>query len=132
MVASARTSEARHALNEVQRRHEELVALNKTIQETQQLFLDMQTLVEKQDELVLEVTNHATEVAKNTEKATMELRTAIVTAKKNRKRRIIIACCCLVLLAVLGVVLYLKVIGPMIEQNKNNNSNNNSSTSSTK
>jgi len=52
--------EAKKLLADIQSRHEDILKLEESLRELRQLFLDMQTLVESQGEMLNEIENNGT------------------------------------------------------------------------
>ncbi|XP_066908736.1 syntaxin-1A isoform X2 [Halyomorpha halys] len=79
------TIEARRALEDVQVRHEELLKIEKSLQELRDLFIDMAILIEHQGELVNRIENHVLSTVDYVDVAKVEMNKAIKYQKKSRK-----------------------------------------------
>ncbi|CAH1404565.1 unnamed protein product [Nezara viridula] len=79
------TIEARRALEDVQVRHQELLKIEKSLQELRDLFMDMAILIEHQGELVNRIENHVLKTTDYVDTAKVEMNKAIKYQKKSRK-----------------------------------------------
>ncbi|KXS21097.1 t-SNARE [Gonapodya prolifera JEL478] len=104
LKTSKQTEEARAALVDIQNRHEEILRIEKTVLELQQLFMDMAVLVAAQEEQILEIADNVYKTVDNTEKGVQELRKANKMQKKSRKLMCCAVLCLIILIIVLGVV----------------------------
>ncbi|XP_014244130.1 syntaxin-1A-like [Cimex lectularius] len=96
------TKEARKALEDVQARHQELLSLEKSIQDLRDLFLEMALLVDQQGDLINHIENHVLQAVDHVELAQQETKKAIKMKRKaNKKLIIIIIILALILLAVI-------------------------------
>lgn len=80
-----KSTEAKRILSEVEERHQNVVRMAQSIQELQQLFLDMQSMVQAQDSLVIQVSDSMSRAKDNTEQATKEMAQAVTNKKASRK-----------------------------------------------
>lgn len=78
-------NEARKALEDIQNRHRDVVRIEKSILELQQLFVDMAVLVAAQGEMVDQIAIHINDTVNDTEKGVEALKNAIDLQKKTRK-----------------------------------------------
>jgi syntaxin 1B/2/3 len=78
-------AEAERALKEVEERHQQVIKLAKSIEQLQELFVDMQTMVDSQDHLVLQVSSNVDETLAVTEEASKEVTEAVRQQKRSRK-----------------------------------------------
>ncbi|KAJ3342808.1 Syntaxin-1A [Gonapodya sp. JEL0774] len=85
LKTSKQTEEARAALVDIQNRHEEIIRIEKTVLELQQLFMDMAVLVAAQEEQIIEISENVGKTVDNTEKGVQELRKANKMQKRSRK-----------------------------------------------
>ena len=108
----------RYALEEARTRHDEMLALEKSVEELAQLFIDMQDMVNQQGEQIVTITQHVEESQEATEKATKELKDAVVKQKKSRRLKWILFCCCFWLLVIVGIVVLVEVGLPIIRAAK--------------
>lgn len=97
------TLEARKALEDVQTRHEELIKIEKSIQELRDLFMEMYLLVQQQSDLINRIENHVLATVDHVEEANVVTKKAIQYQKKAKLKKIIL----LVILAlvILGIIL---------------------------
>ncbi|KAI9469029.1 MAG: t-SNARE [Benjaminiella poitrasii] len=106
LLNSSRTGNATQVLNEVQTRHKDIKKIEKTILELHQLFLDMQTMVEMQQETIMQIEKTADDTVYQLEEGNKHVSVAIKSAKMTRKRK----WCCfiifIILLAVAGILIW--------------------------
>ena len=95
-----------------------MLALEKSVEELAQLFMDMQDMVNQQGEQIVTITQHVEESQEATEKATKELKDAVVKQKKSRRLKWILFCCCFWLLVIVGIVVFVEVGLPIIRASK--------------
>jgi len=112
LMNSNRYGESRAAYREVQERHEDIKRIEKTLVELAQLFNDMSTLVEQQDDTINIIQAHAETVEQDTEAGLKATETAVVSARAARKKRWICFIIILVILAIVGIV-----VGVVVAQN---------------
>ncbi|XP_018896672.1 syntaxin [Bemisia tabaci] len=93
------TLEARRALEDVQIRHEELLKLEKSIQELRDLFVEMALLVEQQGDIINSIEHHVLGAAEAVETARVQTKKAIVYKEKARFKK-------LLLLLIIGVFVF--------------------------
>ncbi len=105
-MVSQQYGEARRVLQNCQSRHEDIVKIANSITQLQQLFLDMQTMVQEQDAMVINVSNYTEQTAVHTTEANKQLKQAVSTAKRNRKLKMWLCCCCIIMLLAIGLVVY--------------------------
>jgi len=96
-----RHSQAKDALAYIENKHREILALEQSIMELHQLFLDMAILVEAQGELIDQIEYNVQQSVAFTAEGVIQLKKANKLAKKSRKK---ICCLIIILLIVLGVV----------------------------
>lgn len=80
-----RHSQAKDALAYIENKHKEIMALEQSIMELHQLFLDMAILVEAQGELIDQIEYNVTESVAYTAEGVKQLKAANKYAKKSRK-----------------------------------------------
>ncbi|KAF9102185.1 Plasma membrane t-SNARE, secretory vesicle fusion [Mortierella sp. AM989] len=107
VLQSTRYGDANRALREVQSRHNDIIKIEKTIIELQQLFNDMETLVTEQaiiletaEQNVHQTDNHLTE-------GNVQVDTAIANARSARKKKWI----CLIITIIIIAAIVLIVLG---------------------
>lgn len=112
-MASQR-EEAKKLLADIQSRHEDILKLEESLKELRQLFLDMQTLVEAQGEVLDEIENQVDQAVDYTERGVQEMVQAVKYQKKARtKMFILLGCvCCLIILII--VIPTAVVLGPKL------------------
>ena len=92
LVASQREAGASLALEDCKYRHEQIIQLAKAINDLQQLFKDMQTIVKNQDALCLSVSSYVNDTMTYTEEASKEVKSAVKIQRVNRK--VCLKCVC--------------------------------------
>ncbi|KAL0074886.1 t-SNARE [Phycomyces blakesleeanus] len=105
LMQSSRTGQARAALNEVQTRHDDIKKIEKTIIELQQLFMDMQMLVENQGQVIDTIEQHAETTTGDLEQGVKHIDKAIKYAISTRAKK----WCCFVIAIILCVVIAILV-----------------------
>ncbi|KAJ7288975.1 syntaxin [Mycena rebaudengoi] len=100
-----RSSESRSAYNEVQTRAQDLRKLENTLAELAQLFSDMATLVELQNETIEQIETTAVDVEANTAKGLEHTEEAVTIAARLRRKRWIFFFIVLIVVIILAVVL---------------------------
>ena len=97
---------ARQALEDIQNRHRDIVRLEASIQELNQLFLHMAGLVAAQDELLDQIENNVSRSVVNTSNAVGELRTANEYKKKRRKY----VCWAAIFVVLVAIIIFVPVV----------------------
>ncbi|KAI5816288.1 t-SNARE [Pyronema omphalodes] len=87
LLQSSRIQGANSALTAAKERHASIQRIEATIQELALLFEQMEEMVELQAEVINDVETKADMVVKDTEKADMEVETAVRLAKSARRKR---------------------------------------------
>lgn len=119
LMTSNRYGDARAAFNEVKERHEDIKRIEKTITELMEMFNDLATMVEEQDQLVQNVENNAAEIEHDVEHAGQHITKARNSAAAARRKRWI--CFFVLLLIVLIVAAIIAIV--IVTQTKKNTSN---------
>lgn len=100
IVNTGQRMEARKALEDIQSKHREVIKIEKSILELQQLFMDMAVLVASQGEIIDQIAVHVDNAVNDTDKGVEHLTKAVKTQKKTRKKM-----CIIMFLLIIGVVL---------------------------
>ncbi|RUP46924.1 t-SNARE [Jimgerdemannia flammicorona] len=100
LMQANRSGQARAVLSEVQARHDDIKKIEKTILELHQLFMDMNTLVEQQGEVMknIETVTEATVI--QMEEGKKEVEKAVVSARATRSKK----WCCFVIFIIVTIV----------------------------
>lgn len=100
-ILNQRHSQAKDALNYIENRHKDILRLEQSIKELQQLFFDMAILVEAQGELIDQIEYNVSQAGAYTKEAVKNLRDANKYQKRSRKKM-----CCIIgiLLAVIIII----------------------------
>ncbi|KAI6045408.1 t-SNARE [Pisolithus marmoratus] len=85
--SSNRYGESRQAYREVQERHQDIQRIEHTLAELAQLFNDMATLIEQQQEKVDNLDTRAAEVDTDTKRGTEQVEVAVGHARSARRKR---------------------------------------------
>ncbi|KAI9284285.1 t-SNARE [Umbelopsis sp. AD052] len=105
LMQQQRSGQARAVLAEVQNRHDDMKKIEKTIIELQQLFMDMQMLVEQQGEHLNTIVENADTTVNELERGNKHVDSAIKKARATRAKK----WCCFVLTIILAVVIAILV-----------------------
>jgi syntaxin 1B/2/3 len=119
--ALLKSNEAKNALEEVQKRHEDIKNIENTIAELAALFQELHLQVEAQDQTVINIEQNAETVAQKTEQTTQELGKATLLATAARKKKWI--CLGIFLLIVIIIVVVVITQLPQIRGDNSNTSN---------
>ena len=113
-MKSQRHGETRAALDEVEKRHGDLMQIEKTVIELHELFTEMTQLIQQQGEVLDDIETHVANTVTYTEQANQEIDKAIEHRISTRKK----LWCCLflgfILLIVVGLVIISQVAPALI------------------
>ncbi len=84
-MTSNQKAEAKRALQDIQDRHADIVKIEKSVIELQQLFMDMSVLVAAQGEMLDHVEIQVNNAVADTEKGVDALKDAVKYQKRSRK-----------------------------------------------
>ncbi|XP_065889660.1 syntaxin-1A-like [Dysidea avara] len=99
------TAQQRQALNEVEQRHREILALEQDITELREMFVDMAALVQEQGEVIDRIEHNVDSAAHHVRKGTKEVEKASHLKKSiNKKRYILIGICVAILLVIIIII----------------------------
>ena len=104
LLNANRRGEAKTALAEVQARHQELLKLEKTMAELNQLFNDMEELVIEQQENIEVIDRNVEEAQQDVEQGVGHTNKAVKSAKRARKNKIRCYIICFLIFAIVVVV----------------------------
>ncbi|KAI9253685.1 t-SNARE [Helicostylum pulchrum] len=104
LLNSTRTGNASQVLDEVQIRHKDIKRIEKTIMELHNLFLDMQTMIELQQETLHDIEKTTESVVYDLEKGNKQVNVAVKRSRITRKKK---WCCFFIFLIVLIVTTFL-------------------------
>ncbi|KCV69381.1 hypothetical protein H696_03812 [Fonticula alba] len=102
---SQQRQEATELLVSIQQRHASLLRLEKSLHELHQLFVDLQTLVLEQGEILNNIEYNVEAAVAETERGVGELRKSVKLQRKARKKMMIIIICLIIVLVVVAVPL---------------------------
>jgi len=101
----------------VQERHEDIKRIEKTLVELAQLFNDMSTIVEQQDDTINVIQAQAETVQQDTEAGLQATEKAVVSARAARKKRWICFIIIVVILIIVAIVVAVVVVQNMPKGN---------------
>lgn len=107
----ANRAQAQKTLAQMKERHQEIVSIQKSIEELHQMFVDMAIIVNQQGELIDKIEDHVANTLEYTEHAAVEMRTAVQRQKGIQKKKWILAVIVTILLIIIGVAIWLSVTG---------------------
>ena len=90
ITANGTTINTRQLLQDILEQHDEIVRIEQSIIELQQLFLDMAVLIEAQGEVILSIEEQVGQTVDNTEAGVTQLRHAVKLQRKSRKKMFIV------------------------------------------
>jgi t-SNARE complex subunit (syntaxin) len=99
------TLKAKKALSEMKERHEEILLIEKSISEIQQMFTDIAMIVRQQGEMINRVDEFLSQTSFDLEAANEELRKRIVVEKKRQIQRVTLYSIGFVVLLVLLLII---------------------------
>ncbi|CCK69839.1 syntaxin KNAG_0D00870 [Huiozyma naganishii CBS 8797] len=116
LLNANRRGEAKTALAEVQARHQELLRLEKTMQELNQLFSDMEELVIEQEENVQAIDQNVEEAQQDVEQGVGHTNKAVKSARRARRNKIR---CYIILFCIFAVVVVVVVVPSVVVTRRN-------------
>ncbi|CCD26669.1 syntaxin NDAI_0I01000 [Naumovozyma dairenensis CBS 421] len=115
LLNANRRGEAKTALAEVQARHQELLQLEKSMAELNQLFNDMEQLVIEQQENVEVIDKNVEDAQEDVEQGVGHTNKAVKSARRARRNKIRCAIICFIIFAIVVVVV---VVPSVVETRK--------------
>lgn len=113
LLQDKRSTDAANALVFMKDRHNDIVRLEKSINELHGIFVDMAMLVEQQGEMLDVIEKSVEKSVAYTEEAVANLRQVNKSTKRSRKKKCIIVmlvlCCCIVIFVAVFVPVFLKL-----------------------
>ena len=106
VMQSKRHGETKAALDEVEKRHQDLMQIEKTVIELHELFTEMTQLIQQQGEVLDDIETHVANTVTYTEQANQEIDKAIEHRISTRKK----LWCCMCLGVVLLIVVVILVL----------------------
>jgi len=100
------TAAARQMLADVEARHNDIVKLEKSLQELHDMFLEMAVLIEAQGEVVDRIQNHVEETKDFVQEAKVQLVKAEKLQGSARRKKIYIIIFLILLVIVIGLIIY--------------------------
>ncbi|KAK6027408.1 SNARE domain protein [Ostertagia ostertagi] len=94
---------ARAALTDVKRRHNEIVELEKSIQEMQEIFIDLQNLTEVQGDIVDNIERNVDTTKVHVEEGARNVKVGLEYKKSATRKKIMVALCVVILILLLIV-----------------------------
>lgn len=111
MFSMSNKALAHTQLTEMKERHHEIVAIEKSIQEIHQMFLDMSLIVDQQGELIDRVGEHVENTLEYTQKAADNMEAAVRSKRRSQRIKWILTIVGLVILAIVGITLAIELGG---------------------
>ncbi|KAG0018386.1 Plasma membrane t-SNARE, secretory vesicle fusion [Podila clonocystis] len=105
VLQSTRYGDANRALREVQTRHDDIKKIERTITELHQLFVDMETLVTEQAEVINVIDENTQKTDTQLYSANNEIDTAIINAEGARRKKWICLFITIIIIAILAIVI---------------------------
>lgn len=102
-----RLDEAESALNEIKDRHEDILRLERSLQELHSMFLDMAILVQEQGDMIDRIENSVDRAENFVHVARKKLKEAEELQSSARKKKF----CCIILLAILVLIILSSIFG---------------------
>lgn len=96
---------------EMKERHHDILAIERSIKELHQMFVDMALIVEQQGELVDRIEDHVGNTLEYTEHAALEMRQAVEKQRGMQKKRWILVIIALVILGIIGGSIWYAIKG---------------------
>lgn len=110
VMQSNRVGAAQSALDEIQNRHNEILLINKTVEELAELFRDLELMVAEQGETVTNIQNNAEVTSRHLENGLVQVQGGINKAKSFRKKKwICLGIVILIIIIIVVVVVVYKV-----------------------
>ncbi|XP_018428322.1 PREDICTED: syntaxin-4-like, partial [Nanorana parkeri] len=100
----------KQTLNDIESRHDEILKLEKSISELQEMFMLLATEVEMQGETIDSIEKHVLNATDYVGKGRKELEQAVKNKHKARKKKVYIAICVAVLVIVLVIIITVSVM----------------------
>ncbi|VDO22200.1 unnamed protein product [Haemonchus placei] len=94
---------ARAALTDVKRRHNEIVELEKSIQEMQEIFIDLQNLTEVQGDIVDNIERNVDTTKVHVEEGARNVKVGLEYKKSATRKKIMVALCVVILILLIIV-----------------------------
>ncbi|KAM7540241.1 hypothetical protein Aperf_G00000024878 [Anoplocephala perfoliata] len=101
----ADTQMARQTLDEIEARHQDIIKLEQSIKELHDMFQDVSTLVESQQETIDKIEYNVDNAQDYVETAKKDVEKAVVYQKKSRKKKIIIGIVITVIILIVVITL---------------------------
>lgn len=114
LLNSNRRGEARTALSEVQARHREIVKIEQSMRELNQLFQDVEAMVAEQDTAVQHVNERVETARQDIELGVKQEEVAITNAKKSRKKK----CWCIWISIIIIIIIIVAIVASIASKVK--------------
>lgn len=95
----------RQQLGEIQSRHEELLKLEKSIQEVHDMFINIAIMVASQGDMVNNIEEHVKSASEHTEKGRTVLEQAVTHKRSARKKKLFLAACVAIAIVVIIAII---------------------------
>ncbi|KAJ3272821.1 Syntaxin-1A [Terramyces sp. JEL0728] len=112
IVNTGQRQEAKRALEDIQNKHKEVVKIEKSILELQQLFMDMAVMVAAQGEMINQIAVHVDSAVNDTEAGVNALTKAVKTQKKTRKKM------CIIIFLIVAIIAVCVAVPSVLKSNE--------------
>merc|ERR1711879_110726 len=100
------TAQSKQALDDIQARKNDILALEKSIKELHDLFIDMAMLVQEQGEMIDRVEYNIEHSVEFVSRAVADTKKAVKFQSEARRKKLMMLACCSILLLILGYWVY--------------------------
>lgn len=118
-MTSTRTSQARSTLSEVQSRHNDIVAIERKIQELGQMFTELGVMIELQEIAIDNVDRQAENVKTTTAEGEKEVNRAVKLARAVRRKK---WWCLFIILLIIAIIVIVVAVTQTVGKNNSNGS----------
>eukprot|EP00158_Paraphelidium_tribonemae_P001738 Partr_v1_DN24748_c1_g1_i4_m37310 putative Syntaxin len=105
-AVTADSSKARSVLKDVEDRHARIIQLTRSLEQLNQLFMDLQTLVEQQDESIDSIHAKSSQILHDTEAGRTQMTQAVISKRRSRRRCWYLSIALIVLLIAIAAFVY--------------------------
>lgn len=116
-MATQQVAKHKRAYEDINQRHQEILKIEKGVTELYDLFIEMQSMLEVQQEAINVIDNNVTEAVSGIEVGNKEMQRAIKHRKSSRKMSWMICGCVTIIFIIAFVLIYNYVIDPLLIRN---------------
>ncbi|MBW0500171.1 hypothetical protein O181_039886 [Austropuccinia psidii MF-1] len=110
LMSSNRYGDARAAFNEVRERHQDIKRIEQTLTELMEMFNDLATMVEEQDQLIQNAETNAVDIQRDVEQAGQHITKARNSAAAARRKRWICFIIMVLILLIIGAIIAIVIV----------------------